>query len=174
MTKALICSLLILTIFGCELPEDLAKFDLSHTTSTTIPSTTVVDIPVSFATPVVETDTLGVVDARGSSLNNIESIKIKSLTLSISSPETANFNFLREIKIYIEAGEYSERLLASLENLENTNATTLDLETTAAELRNYIGEDSYQLRVEILTDEVIAEDIELEISNAFEIEAKLL
>jgi len=103
----------------------------------------------------------------------VESIILKSLGLTIESPENVDFNFLQEVRVFIKTDGVKEEELAFAENLENTDSRTLELESNGAELTDYITKDSYSLRITAITDEAITESIDIKVASVFEVDAKI-
>lgn len=159
---------------GCGLLDELTQLNLNFSTNVDVPATTVSGVPVSIESPTVSTNITNELDAQGSSTASIESITLEEMSLIISSPSGQTFNFLQNVAIYIRAGSLPEILLASVEGLTNSDSERIDMDTTSSNLRNYLSEDNYQLRLEILTDEPIAQDITLEVRQVYTVDATLL
>lgn len=165
---------LCLLLLNCSVVDELTKFDIDYETSYTIPPVTIINVPISLNTPDIETENEATYENNNTNKNSVESIRLKSMTLDITSPETANFNFLKEIYIYIKTENQEEIEIANLTDLENTDATFLELNTINKELEKYVKEDTFTLRVRAIADETTAEEIEISIKNVFAVDAKIL
>ncbi|QCE41217.1 hypothetical protein [Psychroserpens sp. NJDZ02] len=161
-------------LLNCDAIDELTKFDLNYQTSYSIPSTTLIDTPFNVLTPDVTTESESSFESNNTHKDLIESITLSSLKLTIDAPEDGNFNFLKEIHIYIEAEGLDELEIANLFDLENTDATTLNLSTTGQELKEFIKKDSYSLRITTVTDETISETHDIIIDTKFRVDAKIL
>ena len=144
----------------CDALDDLTKFDLDYESSVTIPSNSLVNLPFTIETPAMQT--------------NSEDISLKSMRLTITTPADKTFSFLESIEIFISAEGVDEISLAAL-NPVSANATgVINLDTTDADLKEYIKKDSFNLRIQSVTDEVIDEDVQIDILSVFAVDAKIL
>ena len=170
ITTILLCTL----IFNCDAIDELTMFNIENETGYTIPSTTLINSPLSLNTGDVETESETTFSNNNTNKDLIESIMLKSIVLSIKNPENATFNFLKDIRIYINSDNQEEIEIAHLLSIENTNANTLMLNTLGKELEAYVKADSYKLRIETTTDETVAQQTDISIKNIFEVDAKIL
>ena len=161
-------------LFSCSVLDELTKFDLDLQTRYSIPASTIVNVPASLATPDVTTESESTFENNNTNKDLIESIKLKNINLSIETPEDGNFNFLKEIHVYIEADGLDELEIANMYDLENTNSSALDLDVLDQELKAYIKKDSYSLRVKTTIDETVSETHEIIIDTKFRVDAKIL
>ena len=96
------------------------------------------------------------------------------MTLNITDPETAHFNFLKDIRIYIKTENVEETEIANLIDIENSNSRVLDLKILNKELEDYVKEDQFTLRVVAVADETTSEQISITIKSVFAVDAKIL
>jgi hypothetical protein len=175
MKKIFIPLFLFFTLLlSCEAIDELTKFDLDIQTSASIPATTLIDIPFDVQTPDVTTNSQSTFENNNTNRDLIESIKLTRMQLSITSPDDGNFNFIREIRIFIEADGLEEIEIANALDLENTNSNTLLLQSERQELREYLIKDSYQLRIQTITDETINQTHNITIDSKFRVDANIL
>ncbi len=165
---------LYLFLLNCSVIDELTKFDIDYEISYTIPPVTIINEPVSLNTPDIETENEATYENNNTNKNSVESIRLKSITLDIASPNTANFNFLKEIYIYIKTENQEEIEIANLEDLENTDTTFLELDTLNKELEKYVKDDTFTLRIRAIADETTEEEIEISIKSVFVVDAKIL
>ncbi|MDN3665034.1 hypothetical protein ACFFU1_02250 [Algibacter miyuki] len=170
----LLLSVVFAVLFSCSVLDELTKFDLDLQTRYSIPASTIVNVPASLATPDVTTESESTFENNNTNKDLIESIKLKNIKLSIETPEDGNFNFLKEIHVYIEADGLDELEIANMYDLENTNSSALDLDVLDQELKAYIKKDSYSLRVKTTIDETVSETHEIIIDTKFRVDAKIL
>jgi len=104
----------------------------------------------------------------------IESIKLKTIKLTIDTPQDGDFNFLKEIHVYINAEDLEEVEIANAFDLEDTNSKTITLEVTDQELKEFIKKDTFSLRVKTVTDETISETHDITIDTKFRVDAEIL
>jgi hypothetical protein len=166
----------ILVVSSCNKLDKLTQFDLDYQTSVTIKSATIINIntPFNFYTPEVTTNSESELEVNDSRKDLVEQIKVKELKMKITAPEGQTFDFLKSIKIYINAEGLDEKMIAWKTDLADDGATTITLETADDNLKDYILKDSFQLRTETVTDQVLTQDTDIEIDVVFWVDAKIL
>ncbi|QRM88661.1 hypothetical protein FG167_05255 [Lacinutrix sp. WUR7] len=164
----------IILLLNCSAIDELTKFDLDYQTSYSIPSSTLIDLPFDIQTPDMATESESTFENNDTRKDLIESIKLKTIKLTIDTPEDGNFNFLKEIHVYINAEGVEELEIANVFDLENTNSSTLQLQVTDQELKEFIKKDTFSLRVKTITDETINETHDITIDTKFRVDAKIL
>ena len=95
-------------LLNCSIVDELTKFDIDYQTSYSIAPTTLINSPFNIFTPDVTTESESTFENNNTRTDLIESIKLKNIKLTIESPEDGNFNFLKEIHVYIEAEDVDE------------------------------------------------------------------
>jgi len=166
--------LLSLGLSSCEKADELTKFDLEFNTTTTIPSTATIGLGFDLLTPPVESNTDTEFAGHGTDRDHIEDIKLKTLDLTILSPDGSNFDFLESISLFIKADGLDEIELASRSDIPNGLGTKLSLQTSNSDLQAYLKSPSFTLRVNTVTDELITEDHDINIYTVFSVNATLL
>ncbi len=176
--QILLFCIAFLAFFNCDEVADkldeLTKFEMDYQTTYTVPPVPIVGIPVSLTSQEIETNSESTFSSNKTNKNSVESIKLKNITLNISSPEDANFNFLKEIHIYIKSDNIEETEIANLIDIENLNASTLELDVLDKELEAYLKEDQFTLRVNATADETTSQQIDVLIDSVFDVDAKIL
>ena len=165
---------LLILIVSCDALDELTKFEINYTESVVIQSTTVVDIPFDMETPEVTTNSESTFENNNTKKDLIESINLTVMELDITTPEDGDFNFLKSINIYISAENEEEMLIAWMEEVPENTENSIMLETTNEDLKVYIKSDSYTLRVEAVTDELISENHNIDVNSTFFVDAKIL
>lgn len=173
MKNLLVLSLFILFI-QCETLDKLTQFNIHNQSEFTINATTVVDTPFDVYTPDITTNSTSEFSNNNTNANLVESIKLKSLNLRITTPADGNFNFLKSARIFISASGLDEVEIAHIYDLTDDDLTLINLDTTGAELKAYVKKDSYTLRVETVTDQVVTQDHTIETNAVFRVDAKIL
>lgn len=159
---------------NCSVIDELTKFDLDYQTNYSVSSTTLINTPFSLDTPDVTTESESSFENNNTHKDLIESIKLKTIKLTIEAPENGDFNFLKEIHVYINSENVEEIEIANSFDLENTDSGVLELDVLGQELKAYIKEDSFNLRVKTITDETISETHDIVIDTKFRVDAKIL
>ena len=172
--KILLLSLSFLFLFNCSVIDELTKFDMDYETNYTLNPVPIVNFPVSLNTPDIETESESTFENNNTKKDLIESIKLKSLTIKISSPETGNFNFLKNVRIAISSENVEETEVAYLTDIPNDNSNSIDLDIIDKELKAYLKEDTFKLRVTAVADETTTEVYEVDFFAIFAVDAKIL
>ncbi|MGB1270076.1 MAG: hypothetical protein ACPG45_10095 [Flavobacteriaceae bacterium] len=167
-----ICLLVVLS--QCDIIDKFTQFNIDHQTEFTVGSSTVINTPIDINTPDITTNSSSEFSNNDTRADLIESIKLTSLKLSINSPTDGNFNFLKSVTIYIDADGLDEIEIASITDIPDDDMDTLDLITSGSDLKAYIKKDSYTLRVETVTDQLISEDHVIKADSRFRVDAKIL
>ena len=94
--------------------------------------------------------------------------------MTIESPENGNFNFLKEIYVYINADGIEEIEIANTVIHDNTNSNVIELDVLGQELKAYLKEDNFNLRIKTITDETISETHTILVDTKFRVDAKIL
>jgi len=174
-TLKLITCLSFITLFvSCDALDELTKFEINYTEEIVIESSTVIDFPFDAATPEVTSNSQSTFESNNTNKDLIESIKLTDMELDITSPEAGDFDFLNSIKVYISAQDEEEVIIAWLDEVPENSENVLNLETSSDDLKNYIKSDTYTLRVETVTDELITEDHNIDVNSTFFVDAKIL
>lgn len=163
-----------MVLFSCDVVDELTKFDLDMQTNYSVASTTLINSPFDFNTPDVTTNSESSFENNDTHKDLVESIKLKKIKLTIDSPSNGDFNFLKEMHVYINAEGVEEVEIANIIDLENTDSNTLELDVLGEELKAYIKEDSYTLRIKAITDETISQTHDITIDTKFRVDAKIL
>ena len=174
MKKLLAVFVLFIVFSGCSVVDELTKFDIDYNSKVTVPASSGVELPIVMQTPDVETSSESEFESNNTRKDLIEEIQLKRMRLTITSPSGEDFSFLKSIEIYIKADGVDEILIASLSPVPADAGSQIDLETSGADLKEYIKKDSFTLRVKTATDEVIDNDIDIAILSVFAVDASIL
>ncbi|MFV1448780.1 hypothetical protein VBZ51_06520 [Maribacter sp. HS] len=175
MIKKYISIICLFAIFSsCDKLDELTKFDMEYSQSATIPSSAGIDLPFDVFTPEMETNSESTFEVNDTRKDLIEEIKLTELELVVISPDTADFSFLNSIEVYISADDLEEIRIAYLEEVPEDAGNVITLDTSDADLKEYIKKDQFSLRLNTVTDELMSTDHELEVNSTFFVDAKIL
>ncbi|EMR02201.1 hypothetical protein [Cesiribacter andamanensis] len=164
--------ILLVWLSGCEKVENLLRFTFNDSVEITIPSQSLIsNVPIKIASPEVQTSSQQAFANNNTQAKYVKEAKLKSLELTISSPQDQTFSFLNEIKIYISASGQPELLLASKENIPASAGRQLSLDVSQANLKPYIQGDAYTIRTEAVIDEVLTREVKITADLAFAVTA---
>lgn len=177
MKKVSIIYFLILLIglfFSCKKIGKLKEFDLSYSQDITIPSgNTFFAVPFDIKTPETTTNTKADYKNEGTSSKLVERVTLTELILHIKSPQSGNFDFLNSIEVYLSSPNNAEVLVASKNNIPETGLTSLSLDVNSTDLKNYLQDDSFSLRVKTTTDRTITYDVIIQADETVRVKARL-
>jgi len=175
MKKIILYTLIITAFgFGCKKISELTQFNMNYDESTVIPASSQISFPFNIYTPSIESNSESSFSVNNTSKDLIEKINLSVLTLTITSPEDGNFNFLNSITIYISADGLDEIKMAWNTDIPDGVGNTITLTTTTADLKEYIKKDSFTLRMNTVTDEILTRDYNIDIHSVFFVDAKIL
>lgn len=169
---AFAASLIILT--GCEKIDELTQFNLEYTESVVIPTTPVVNLPISISTPDITTNIESQLAAYNTSTDLIEEISLTQFDLTLTAPDTSELSFFKSVEVFINAEGLAETRIAWSDNVPDNVGQTLELETTTSDMKQYVLKDAFSLRISVETDKAINPDHEIDIYTKFFVDAKIL
>ncbi len=163
--------LILLSITSCDKADELLTFSISNETDFTIESQAMLELPFNIGTPDVATESEQSFANNNTRADLVREIRLEELVLTITAPSGNTFSFLKSIHIYVSANG-NETELAWLDDVPASG--TVSLETTDEELDAYVKADSYKLRVSVVTDETLTEDVDVTANMRFRVRANAL
>lgn len=169
---------ILITSFGlfisCD-KIDFTQFEMDYSTTYTYQAGLGTALPFTARTPEISTNSSSTFSANNTRKDKIEEINIQSMTLKIKSPNSANFDFLNEISISIDADGQDKVVIASKTNIPENGLTTLQMNVEGGvNLKNYVIQDDFVFSTTTKTDKTVNQDITVEIESVFFVDAKLL
>ncbi len=174
MKKTLLFFALSLLLFNCNELDKLTVFNLDYTESITIQSSANINFPFDVSTPDVSTNSNSSFASNNTSKDLIEDIRLNQLILTITTPSSGDFSFLKSITLYISADGLPETKIATKTTIPENQGNTLTLDVEDVDLKEYIKKDTYKLRLNTVTDKLITEDQEVDVYSQFKVNAKIL
>lgn len=162
----------VLGFSSCDFDE-LTQFDMEFNSSITVPASSGINLPFDLFTPEITTNSESTFGSNNTSADLIESIKLKAMNLDITAPGDRDFDFLNSIKIYIDADGLSEILIASLTDIP-ADVDNIDLEINDNDLKDYLTQEKFKLRVETVTDEFLSNDVNIDVKSTYRVDASIL
>ena len=172
--RILVAIVILLGFGACKKIDKLTEFDIDYTETVTIPSSTGISLPFNLYSPNVETNSESTFEVNDTRKDLIEAINLKQLTLTILSPNGADFSFLESITIYLNAEGLNETKLAYLDDVTANAGHSINLVVSNTDFKEYIKKDEIALRVNTVTDETIAQDHQIKVYTLFHVDAKIL
>ena len=157
---------------SCKKIEELFTFSITNQCSVTISSTSPVNLPVDVTTPNVTSNSSQEFKNNNTDVSLVKNITLENLQLTITSPSNQTFNFLQSIHIYISTNSSNEIELAHLDQIP-ANVSSIALIATQAALDQYVKASSYNLRTEVVTNQVITQNVDINVNSKFKVTANL-
>lgn len=170
------CVLLItiVNLSTCKKIGKLKEFDLNYSEEIVIPAnSTLINLPFNIDSPETSTNSTAEYKNEGTSSKLVESVVLSKLLFTIQSPASGNFNFLNSVEIYLSSPNNTEILVASKYNIPETGLTQLDMDVSATNLKNFLQDETYNLRVKTTTDQTITSDMTIRSDETFHVKARL-
>lgn len=174
LTSSIVCILSFMMLVSCKKVQKLTQFDMDYSSQVTIPSSTGINLPFSIGTPDIATNSEAEFAVNDTRKDLIEKITLKSMKLTVSSPSTGNFDFLKSAEIYIKAEGLDPVLIASKYNIQDGQGNVLNMDVTGSDFKEYIKKDKFSLEVKSVTDKIITQDYTLNVDAVFFVDAKIL
>lgn len=159
---------------GCKALKKLTQFNIDYNQSITIPSTIGINLPFNIFTPPIPTNSTSEFELHNTRANLVERIELRKLHLKLTSPTYSDFSFLNSVKVFISADGLPETQVAWKENIPNSVGKELDLETTNADLKEFLKKEKISLRVSTVTDKLIASEHHVDLTATFFVDARVL
>jgi hypothetical protein len=158
---------------SCSEEDQEVSFYIPTEIEYTIPSSSAINLPFNILTPEVETNAQAEFSSNNTRANLIKEVELSNLSFEILNPEGEDFSFLSSITVFIAAEGLPEVEVASSDNI-NPNTNKLVLQTTDLNLQDYLKKETYTMRINTITDEVLTQDHRLEIKSQFFVLADLV
>jgi hypothetical protein len=100
----------------------------------------------------------------------VKDVSLNKLTLTIADPANENFNFLRNIEIYLSNDKGEETKIAYLDEVPQ-NVNSITLKSTNAKLDKYIKGDTYTVRTKASVGKPVSRDISIKAAMRFKVTA---
>lgn len=159
---------------ACSVIDKLTQFNMDYDMSVVIPSSTLINLPINISTPDIESNSESAFSVNDTRKEMIEEIVLRQLKLTLTDPPEEDFSFLESLSIYISAEGLTETEIAWMDPVPADANNVLDLETSDADLKEYIKKDRFSLRLNTVTDEAMTVDHHIDIHAVFFVDAKVL
>lgn len=171
--QIIVFSCFVLMISGCKELDKLTQFNMEFNESVVIPASTGINLPFNILTPDVTTNSASTFSTNKTRKDLVDEIKLTKLELSITSPTNADFSFLKSISVYISAPGISEVKIAYKDEVPANAGVIVTLDVSGVDLKEYIKADKFSLRLNTVTDELLASDHTLNARSVFFVNAKI-
>jgi hypothetical protein len=108
-------------------------------------------------------------DKKGVNKDLIKKSKVKSVTIKLLTPETGNFDWAKEVSVYVTADGKSEKLIATTNDVPD-GIQSLTVNTENVDLVDYLQDGIFNFKVVSINDQEIPVDHEAEVSAVITVE----
>lgn len=165
------CLLLTLTT-SCKKLRELTRFTVTDTAYVTIPSGGVINLPFRINTPEIQSTSSQEYASNDTRADLVRTAFLRSVVMRIHTPNTADFDFLSSLEVFIASEGMEEVKIAYINNIPQQGLQSLDLITeSSVDLKAFLQAESYALRVQVVTRQLPSSDITLEIESKYLVEA---
>ena len=173
-TKLAALAFFALSLFSCEKVDKLTQFSITDKSEITISAGAATMLPFDVNTPPVNSVAEKEMTMNNSRIDMIESVQLEELKMVIATPAGRTFDFLRDIEIYISADGLAEKKIAFSNAIADDVTNTIRLSTEKVELEEFLKKGTYKIRTRLTTDKILNEDIKVNITSKYRIDAKIL
>ena len=154
-------------------PDLLTEFRMTRDTSFLIPSVDSGDNLDSFFTPSYSFMATREFSENNTAVNRVEDVDLENLILTIEDPDTADFNFLSSVEVYIHDEAVDLELIGSKRKIANDSVGKLSLKASGINLAPYFKQKDFQLIFSLSTDQPTNSRYKIEAFFDFIVEAKV-
>ncbi|MFT6501941.1 MAG: hypothetical protein ACJASQ_002066 [Crocinitomicaceae bacterium] len=172
MRKVILSIIILLPLLGCK--KKITQFYVDYTSTVVIQSSVTQLLPFNVYTPDVTTNSEFEFSANNTNADRINSIYLRDMTLTITSPAGEDFSFLNSVDIFISSPNHTERKAAFKESIGSSPGNQLVCDIVDVDLQDFIKDEKFTIRVETVTDEALADDVHIDLYTRFLVDAKLI
>ena len=159
---------------ACKELDKLTQFEIEYSSTAKIGANSIINLPIDLLTPDITTNSQSEFSSKNTNKDLIEAIKLLRLNLQITSPTTQRFDFLKSVEVYIKAEGLGELKIAEKLDVPDTVGTDLSLDVKENDLAPYIKKDKFSLRLKVVTDKSITQEVNMKVNSTIFVDAKLL
>lgn len=163
-----------ISMISCKELEKLTQFNLKYNSSVVVPSSSLIDLPLSFDTPEIETQSESRYEQNNTRADLVEEVKLSGMTLTLNSPTESDFSFLKSVSVFLQADGLPEVKIAWQEDIPENIGKIVTMETANDNLKDYVAKDDFTLKVSTITRKTLGSDHEIDVESTFRVDAKVL
>ena len=170
--RKIIFFIAFITFTSCDVLDDLSQFSYNLENTISIAPISTVGNTLEIVSDNTATDITTTLDSYNTQESLVEQIYLRNCNLLVNSPTNGNFSFLDDISIYIQVSGLPDKKIAWSGTIPNER--NLELITTEDDLKEYLFNDNYTLRIIATNDEVTTSTYEVTIHSSFDINAQFI
>jgi hypothetical protein len=165
-------------MIGCKKADDVVDsfthFNLETDYLVKVPASPIASVPLDLVTPDIATHSEEAFSANKTRADLVEKVVLSELVLTVQTPEDGTLTFLESVDIYARAEGLPEVRVAYKDTVPDDVGGTLSLDVTGTDLTEYFKKEKYQLRISVMSDEMVEEDHVVNAHAKFLVDARLL
>jgi hypothetical protein len=152
-----------------KLLGNIFEFSESYTLSFTLSPSDEVDVEHEFVGTVFTGEIDNLLEEHDISVNRINEIYVIEVVATITSTNTAlNFNPAKHFNVYLSSTEHAESKIAWKDPVPETGLREVTLEVSENDLRDFLVDDAFTLRVLGTLDHAVTESVDIAVKVTFE------
>lgn len=169
MKNLVILGLILFIISACNRGDSEANFELSFTENFGVEGSVGANFPIDTAGDSQPTGLDQAMQANGTRADLLLNAEPSLIEVSVASPAGEDFSFMKNLEIYLQAGDLNDVRIAFLDPVPLGNDTIIRLQTVSFDIKDYLQEDEISFRLRGITDEFLIEEHQLELSCTFKV-----
>lgn len=161
-----------ITFTSCDVLDDISQFSYSLENTVTIEPIATAGNTIEIISDNTPTNTTSTLDSYNTQENLVNQIYLSNCMIQVTNPNDGDFSFLSDINIYIQVSGLPDKRIAWSDTIPNER--NLELITTEDDLKEYLFNDNYTLRIIATNDEVTTSTYEVTIHSSFDINAQFI
>jgi len=158
---------------ACADLDKFTQFDMSFSQDVSIDPSIAINSPFTIPTPPVTTNSSTTFSSNNTNEDLVDEITLKEVKLTVVSPTGEDFSILKSIEVYISADGETDTKIAWLDEVP-ANESTITLNLSDTDLKNFIFKDQFSMKVKTVTDEINNQQYDIKIEAKVHVNAKIL
>ena len=173
MKKILIFSFLFMSLVACEKIDKTTQFSINTEATFEVPADMATQTPIELSAMPLVIDSK-IFEEYNTSIDLIDKATIKNIEFQIVNPQNADFNFITDIELYIEADNLPKIRMAWKNDMQNDQLQSFSPDYLQDNLSEYLKNDHLKMSLVLLTDEVLQQSVQFKVKTGFYIDAELI
>ncbi len=175
LLKNTLMLLVIVAVFGgCKKDPGEVTFNVKSQENFVVQGSGSILSLLEVVTPGVTTNWEGDFANNNSRKDQLRDMRLRELVMKITAPAGETFDFLENIRIFIQAEGLQKTEIAYKDNIPTTIGQRLELETKDVDISPYARKDVFKLIVQAKQRKVNPDDVHMRADMTFKVTANVL
>lgn len=172
LLSGLCFALVTFFVTSCQkVKDELTEFDIDYSTSLPVPANSyTADVPASFTTPEIPTESKSKFSAQKTASDRIDEIKMTRFNVSVS---TGNLDALKSMEIFLRASGKDDIRIATVSQVPQ-GLTQVAAKLEDVNIKDYIFNDKIQFRVNLVMGGGSNTNQQFKMDQTMHVKAKLI